>query len=69
MPLYREDLNPMRCQEPGCTCTEIELSSRCHPRAGTVVRYDWAAGTIKVKCAKCEAAIAAISVASRPRAN
>lgn len=67
--LYREDLDPMHCQTPGCDHAAhdgLYLVSRCHPRAGASVMYH--DGTMFVTCRICGKDIASIAVASRPTA-
>jgi len=65
-PLYREDLDGMRCDIPGCSHAHegpIYLHGQCHPSAGC--RASYADGVLTVRCRACKAPIAAIAVATR----
>lgn len=64
--LTRHDLDRARCAMPGCQHEdhrELYLHARCHPRAGTIARYDMVKGSITILCHKCEKLVAEIAVA------
>jgi hypothetical protein len=64
--LTRLDLDPMRCDRPGCAHLDhphgLALHARCHESAPLQVWY--ADGVITVLCAGCKTLVAKIAVAS-----
>ena len=53
LPLTREVLDGMHCEDPECDCTTMEFTPSCHPLAGQRVFYCRTHGTVSVFCAEC----------------
>lgn len=65
-PLTREELDRMRCQNPGCNCGgELFLHPRCHPQDGVEVMYH--KGLMHIRCNTCKSAIQSFEIASSVR--
>ncbi len=62
----RDELDQAGCDNPNCTHDHsvLYLSGNCHPRAGSVITYHKATGTIRAHCLKCEKFVIEIPVAS-----
>lgn len=68
MALYREEMDKMRCGEPGCTHEDHDglfLHGKCHIESPSWVEYR--DGVILVTCATCNKMIAVIAVAKTPK--
>jgi hypothetical protein len=67
--LTHEDLEPLRCDTPGCTkCDEVlYFGNRCHPHAPLQAFYVKAAKVLHLACAQCGETITGIQVAERMR--
>jgi hypothetical protein len=66
MVLTRAELDAVeRCDECGeeHAGPVMQLTARCHPRAGLAVAYERGAGVLHFHCAKCDRPIAWIAVA------
>jgi hypothetical protein len=69
MPLYLDDVQAQTCTHPECTdprCDELFLSGRCHPGRPVVAVAVKSRGTVVLRCAKCQAVVTEIAIASRP---
>ena len=59
-PYTRQELDPLRCQTPGCKCGgSLIMNPVCHDD-GVDVRY--AAGVLTVRCHVCEKEVAQVAV-------
>jgi hypothetical protein len=63
--IYRESLDGMTCQNPGCDHTShdhgLYLSPGCHPGGPVFALYDM--GVLKIECATCHRPVAEVAVA------
>lgn len=64
MALTRTELDRMQCMTPDCDEPHgaLYFHGRCHPESPTWAWYE--NGVVTVECAKCEAVIAAVTVAA-----
>lgn len=65
MALYREQLDRMTCQTPGCNHSSHDgmfFHGRCHVQSPTWAEYK--DGNLTVTCAECKSVICVIAVAS-----
>jgi hypothetical protein len=64
-PLTAKVLDASGCGTPNCghDHSVLYLHPRCHPQAGTWVRYEKKSGTLIVDCARCNREIARVLVA------
>ena len=67
MTLFKEDLDEVRCQSPGCDHKDHDdgffLHGRCHMESGMEVQY--MDGQLFVRCNTCKTQVAAVAVSSK----
>tara|TARA_Y100000310_G_scaffold282930_1_gene304542 strand:- start:319 stop:558 length:240 start_codon:yes stop_codon:yes gene_type:complete len=70
-PLYREDLDRMRCEcgTEQCNNDVIVLRSNCHPDLPTRALYLKDERVLLIVCDKCDKPIVGIAVAQNPEAQ
>jgi hypothetical protein len=63
--LTHEQLEPMKCETPGCVaCDEVlTFGNACHPFAPLAAFYVKAARVLHLACAECGSTVAGIAVA------
>lgn len=66
---FQEDLDKLRCVNPGCNCDQNVLifSAACHPEGGVEVVYVRDKGCLALYCRECGKPIKAIAVAAKVR--
>ena len=64
-PLTRQDFQEIPCDCCGTTCqSPIDLTPKCHPKAGMRAKYRKKDGTLGLYCVKCRTLIATVLVDS-----
>lgn len=61
---HRQDFDAFECSKPGCNCTTVELTGKCHPEAPVFAVYEKQTGILSLYCVECQKLAVAICVCS-----